>query len=161
MRIGWVIATLTLVLGLYMTGRSVHNVSAQKSQIQRKANDLMNLRGLEIKNRVYESALQTFEKIPQKHPRPIRQLLRQFLPGEKAEVRSHKTEPLSKGWKIRQVEVYFPDITLQQLDGFLYEVEAQKPPWRAQTLTVQASETSSGSGQITIVLEALEQEIKS
>ena len=157
-RILWVTAVVVVVLGLVTAVRTFQEMRRQESEIRKYADFMRELSALAKRSARCESPVRAFAKLPNPHPQPLTELLRESLAGE--QFRARDWEALSPrtidGWIVKTRQVTLPKIELSKLAGFLAKVESLRPPWRMVACTIRAVSREGGNAYVTLTLEALD-----
>jgi hypothetical protein len=73
------------------------------------------------------------------------------------EVRQHK-EACDAGYAVNQIEINLKAVLLKKVLPFIRTAEALRPPIRLTSCTIHASDTQSGTGNVTLGFERIELE---
>lgn len=155
-RLLWIGSVLVLIMGLGMTIHSVGQMDKVLLKLKNKLDSLDRLRSMEREINRYVIAQQAFEQLSEKYPASLADLLKGVLPGHKVDdIREIRRESIP-GWTVRQTEIVFSEVPLGDLMEFVCKAETQRPPWRLIKCNIKASPRIAGSGQVVLLLEALE-----
>ena len=149
-------AALALAAGVVVTAGSIAQFREHSSRLNVYAGQM---RQLEAPRQVWArsmAAIGVFEQLPNPHPVPVAQLLKEVLTSEKYSIQEPQSRPTIEGWAVRRIEVIFNEIELKKLADFLVRAESQRPPWRLVEGSISSLSNSGGSGRVSIVLEALD-----
>ncbi len=94
---------------------------------------------------------------------PARGTAADFLRGERAAwaelVRGETVQPAGPGWSLREARVESTGLPMAEVAQLLERAEAQRPPWRAGRLSVEALDTN-GNVRLELTLRRLERQEK-
>jgi hypothetical protein len=156
-------AVVVFAIGVVLSLQTAMTAQESLRVLQKRSDDLRQLRDLQGASGKDRGALAVFEQLPNHSPEPLADLAKQALPNTAASVRLRESRPALSGWSVQSVEVSFDSAPLADVSRFLALAEAQstdagnrRPPWRLKEITVSASEQTPGVGRAALVLEALE-----
>ena len=102
------------------------------------------------------AAIKMFEALPDPHPVQLADLLKRSLSGEKYEISEQPSQATIEGWQVIRREVTLPEIQLAKLGAFLTTAETQRPPWKLVSCRIVPIGARSGTGRVSLTLDALE-----
>lgn len=160
--ISWA-AAAACALAVALNLQSAWTLPASYRSIRQKAETLEELRELDRGQAQGRAAIGMFERLPNRSPAPLGDLVRAILPDAPCNVRERDARTAAEGWTVRSTEVSFDRLRLEDLGRLLERAESQaasapdqRPPWRLAECTIASSDTSPGSGRVNLVFEALE-----
>lgn len=148
-------ALLLFMLGLFVTYRALESTPQMKARMDRKLNDLRDLRHLAVQGQDVMGLLQKFEELGARLPRPLAEIADEAgVP--RPTTRRRDAKPAAGGWNLVTMTATFEDIPLANLSAFIREAGQVKgnPPWRLAECSINALD--QGRGRAVLVLEALE-----
>ena len=154
----WTAAALSLIIGIGMAIRSAANIRDKRRILQTYAELSLKLDEERAVARRNQEAVAFFRELPDPHPTPVAQMLKESFPGEEYEMVERRSPGTIEGWAVRRVEVSFGSVQLSRLAGFLTETAPGRPPWRVTTCAIRSLDPNGGSGQVTLILEALDRQ---
>jgi len=149
-------AVLTMSAGILFMLTTLRTLRRNSDKLQTHAKHMKVLLELEQLSCDANTAVHTFEQLPNPHPVPIRQLLRDVVGDQDYSAQAPPPKPMIKGWLVRQMDISFTNIELGQMAAFLEKAEAQRPPWRLVRYVVHSSSEAGGKGRVSFSLEALD-----
>lgn len=152
----WVAVALVWAAGIALTVRSVQQAAVYRDRLERRGAELEQLQRIDARWRADREAVARFEALPTQRPEPLSDLLKQTLPGLRADIRQRESRNVWPGWTLQRMDVMFDDMTLLELGTWIERVESQRPPWRITECSILISDRSPGAARVTLVMEALE-----
>jgi hypothetical protein len=149
-------AVITVSAGVLLMLTTLSTIRRNSQKLKTHAENIEKLQKLEHLSREARTAVRAFEQLPNPHPVPIRQLLRESIGDEKYNAQAPPPKSKIKGWLVQQMDISFTDIELSKVAAFLEKAEAQRPPWRLARCIVHSSSAAGGSGRVSFTLEALD-----
>ncbi len=156
MRLLWVMAVTTLVLGVGLTINSIRITPEYSRWISRKMDDLAQLENMYRSLETYRRAAAAFCELEDRKPVELSDTIRRIMPGVSSDIRQRETRPAAKDWTVMRMEVELDEAPLEGLGEFLYYVESSRPPWRLVECNLVASDRGPGYARATLILEGLE-----
>lgn len=163
-RLLWAGAVVVLVLGVVMTIQSMRWVDKTSLRFKRKLRNLNRLRLMEHEINHYIATQQALERLAEKRPASLADVLKDTFSGHTVDdIREFRHESVP-GWIVRQKEFAFSQVPLGEVLEFVRKAESregkqqQRPPWRLVKCDIRASSQAVGSGQVLLLLEAVEKE---
>ncbi len=147
---------LVWAAGILLTARSVQQVAMYRERLDRRAAEWEQLQRMNGQWRADREAVALFEALSSRQPEPLSELLKQTLPGLRADIRQRESRSTLPGWTLQRMDVMFDDITLLELGTWIERAESQRPPWRITECSILISDRSPGAARVTLVMEALE-----
>lgn len=149
------ISAVLLLAGVILTVLTIRQMPGYTQQLQQKIDTLQQIRALEQVRARQQAAIRMFESIPSHAPISLTALSLSCLTNATPEIRLRESRTLFNGWALKQVEIIFNDVDLNQISGFLNAAQAQRPPWRLTECHITASRPDSGFGRAVLIMEAL------
>ncbi len=125
-----------------------------RGKIRNKIETLAQLVAMKQTRDRHQAALRIFEGLSNASPVSLASLGRAIITNATPEIRERESRNLTTGWTLRQMEVVFSEVNLNQISGFLQAAEMQRPPWRLMECTIASSRQADGLGRVVLILEA-------
>ncbi|MBU0715637.1 MAG: hypothetical protein KJ964_09815 [Verrucomicrobia bacterium] len=126
-----------------------------RGKIRNKIETLAQLVAMKQTHDRHQAALRVFEGLSNAAPAALANLGRVIVTNATPEIRERESRNLTAGWTLRQMEVVFSEVDLNQVPGFLQAAEMQRPPWRLVECTLASSRQVDGVGRAVLILEAV------
>ena len=175
----WVCALVVFILGVWMTIQSWRRFDRAALRLERKLGNLAQLHAKERELNRYEAARRAFERLPEKSPDSPSDLINIALSGHQPDDIREFRRPSVPGWTVRQKEIVFNEVPLDKVAAFLHMAETgsreqrrqsgnvtmadgktqrlwRRPPWRLVKCVIRVTSGTTGWGQVTLLMEALE-----
>ncbi len=148
-------AFLILLAGAIQTVMTIRQMPVLNQKLRSRADAFQQLCALEkIANR-QQAAILSFESLTNVFPVSLTALTTASVTNAMPEIRMRDTRSLFNGWMLKEVEIIFNDVNLDQIPGFLEAAESSRPPWRLTECRITATRSEGGFGRIVLVMEAL------
>jgi hypothetical protein len=125
-----------------------------RGKIRNKIETLSQLVAIKQARDRHQAALRVFEGLSNAAPAALASLGRATVTNATPEIRERESRNLTAGWTLRQTEVVFSEVNLDQVPVFLQAAEMQRPPWRLVECTLASSRQADGLGRVVLILEA-------
>lgn len=125
-------------------------------KIRNKKETLSQLAAIKQTRDRHQAALRVFEALSNAAPAALANLGRAAVTNATPEIRERESRNLAAGWTLRQMEVVFSEVDLNQVPCFLHMAEQGRPPWRLVECTLASSRQADGLGRAVLILEAAE-----
>lgn len=150
------LAAVLLAIAILMTFLNVGRTSALTGAFEKKRSQRLELLDLKARLAREQSALDTFNALPDpKAIDPLR-LAADALDGATPQYRELGATQLADGWNVRQIELAWAEIPLDKAWKFLARAESNRPPWRLVEYRITSDSQRAGTGRLALVLETLE-----
>ncbi len=146
---------IVLLIGAGWTVHSLRHYSPHRLHLDRKLADLQRIASYQESHEEKRDAVRAFDALPAQRPPELAPLLREHLPGIRAEVRRRETAAAWGDWQVHRMEVSLDDVPLERLGFFISLAETQRPPWRLIESNIRATDQRPGHARATVVFEAL------
>jgi len=124
------------------------------AKIRDKKETLPQLAAIKQTRDRHQAALRVFEALSNAAPAALANLGRAAVTNATPEIRERESRNLAAGWTLRQMEVVFSEVDLNQAPCFLHMAEQERPPWRLVECTLASSRKADGLGRVVLIMEA-------
>jgi hypothetical protein len=156
MRLLWGLAGAAAAAGAVMTIATLRDLAKGRKQIERGLAQIAELRPVEQALGEGLAAKEAFDALPAGRPAPLAEIAKRVLPECRAEEGRETSQIVAPGWVLRRKEISLGETPLARAMEFVREAAAQRPPWVPEKLAIRASPGAPGTGQVVLVMEALE-----
>ena len=148
----------TCALAVFMVGILASIVTIRQNlglsaKIRNKNETLAQLAVIKQTRDRHQAALRVFEGLSNASPVSLASLGRASATNATPEIRERESRNLAAGWTLRQMEVVFSEIDLNQIPCFLHMAEEARPPWRLVECTLASSRKADGLGHAVLIME--------
>ncbi|MDD5678227.1 MAG: hypothetical protein PHW60_09605 [Kiritimatiellae bacterium] len=126
-----------------------------REKIRNKTETLSRLAAIKQARDQHQAAVHVFESLSNAAPAALASLSRAAVTNATPEIREREARNLTAGWTLRQMEVVFSEVDLNQIPGFLLAAEQERPPWRLVECTLASSRKADGLGRAALIMEAV------
>ena len=159
-KILWSAAMIALLAGIGLTVQTSRHFAQLSAAMERKIVSLDKLKVLESDLATCDQARRATEKEGGRPAQPLQTLLQEFSPGLQVEECHESRREAAPGWDLRQTEMVLRDVSFASSMDLVKRAEAQRPPWRLARCTFRVSPSAAGTGEATLLFEALERPAK-
>ena len=150
-------AVVILLAGVALSVRTLGAYPAHVRHLDQKTSTLAELQRLK-QTAGSDRALAAFAQLPSKRAADLTQLVAGIPALKRPDVRLKERRPLESGWTLLRADLSFKEILLSDLGRFIESAEQQRPPWRLAECVITATDRRAGTGNATLLMEALEQQ---
>jgi len=152
------IAALSFAIGVLFTFHAVRLTGPTRKSMEKKLATLAEINELAENQAKDRAAIERFNTLSEKSPRPLEEIVSRMLKGHKPEIRTLETIPAAEGWTRRKVSITFDDLPLTTLSRFIENASAdtERSPWILTECSITASDRATGNGHAVLVMESLE-----
>lgn len=148
-------AGVAAVCGLAMAATRLAALPEESGRWRKKAADLQEIRKLQATLEQQERVVAGFGAYPAAAP-DLGPLLRNAFQGKTVATRERDAVPTLAGWTGRRVSVVIEDVEGADLDRFLENAAALRPPWGLAECVLQASGKSGRLSRAELTLVTVE-----
>ena len=146
--------------GIAVSGIGVVQMRKAASRIEDDMALLGRLSILEERLSSVEAAKEALKSLESSVPSDFDAIMRGAGLHEKVTDSRSEVASLGDGWSVLTHEVTFSDIVLTDLEGFVSECSAVRPPWVLTQISLRSSPFESGRARATLTMQALRSKSK-
>ena len=158
LRTMWIAAGVSLVLGVWMTARTLAGLSDAIQLHTKRVADLRAVEALAAAGRAQADALRTWTS--SEPPPPLSDVLRREDPDLAASV--HDLEPGASlpGWQIRRAALTLTNTRYDRIADAVRVAGTSRPPWTLAECSIAASDQPGVAARIELTFETAERTAK-
>ena len=147
-------ALAVFLVGIVASIITIRQNLGLNAKIQNKKETLSQLAAIKQTHDRHQAAQRVFEGLSNTAPATLASLGRIAVTNATPEIREREARNLTAGWTLRQMEVVFSKVDLNQVPCFLHMAEQERPPWRLVECTLASSRQADGLGRVVLIMEA-------
>ncbi len=143
-----------ILLCLVLTWRSVGRTQEAARLLERKTDDLAELRVMANDLEADRRILEAIGAMPGDRPPSLSALAERALPDVAVEIRALEPRAALEGWRLERVAIDIHSVAYDRIAPFIETARTQRPPWRLQEWSMTPT-SEAGRGGVRLVFAAL------
>ncbi len=152
--IPWLFPLLVLAAGLLFSLLNVQNASLRLRRINRKGTTVKELTRIEQQLVMEKASYRQYQQGSEKSRKPLEPALAQLGGSPPAQSSRLTAVSLLGDWLKEQIKITGTDLSLENMNRFLSEATALRPPWILEQCEIKST-PKAGYADVTLVLQTV------
>jgi len=152
--ISWILPLLVLSAGLLFSLVNIQNAALRLRRIKRKDTTLKELARIEHQLVTEKASYRQYQQEAEKSRNPLEPALAQLGGSPPAQSSRLTAVPLLGDWLKEQIKITGTDLSLENMNRFLSEATALRPPWILEQCEIKST-PKAGYADVTLMLQTV------